>query len=197
MKCLVVVAHPLARSLAREFSSRIVTRLEALGHEVDVEDLYAQKFDPVLSKAERRAYYQEEYDISSVASQAKRLSEAEGLIMVFPTWWFGFPAILKGWLDRVWSPNVAYKHGSDFGPIKANLNNLKKVLVVTSLGTPWWVDWFIMRRPVRRIVRFSLQATCAKNATLQFLSIYDSENIDEKKFKKFTNRISEALSRWG
>ncbi len=131
MKCLVVVAHPLANSLCKEFSSRIVTRLQSMGHEVKTEDLYGQKFDPVLSRVERKSYYKDEYDIPSLNSYTNRLSDAEGLVLVFPTWWFGFPAILKGWIDRVWSPNIAYRHGHDFGPIEANLHGLKKVLVVT------------------------------------------------------------------
>ncbi len=196
MKCLIIVAHPLAKSLSKEFSSRISSRLVGLGHQVEIEDLYVQKFDPVLCKKERRNYYEDVYDVGELAPYAKRLSEAEGLILVFPTWWFGFPAILKGWIDRVWVPGVAYKHGHDFGPIKPNLDKLKKVLVVTSLGTPWWVDWLIMRRPIKKLIKYSLLSTCAKNAKLEFLTIYNSENIDEKKLKQFTYKIDTILDTW-
>ena len=77
-------------------------------------------------------------------------------MLLFPTWWFGFPAMLKGWFDRVWGPGIAYDHASDLGPIKPRLNNLKKVLVVTTLGSPWWVDRLVMWQPVKRVMKMAL-----------------------------------------
>lgn len=104
---------------------------------------------------ERESYYSNSYNQSEVSEQIKRLKEAEALIILFPTWWFGFPAMLKGWFDRVWSPSVAYNHASDLGAIKPLLDNLENVLVVTTLGSPWWVDRLIMRQPVKKVIKTS------------------------------------------
>ena len=81
----------------------------AAGHEVDDCDLYAENFQPVLTAGERRAYHSPTPDTASVVREIERLRRAEGLVFVFPTWWFGMPAILKGYIDRVWIPGVAFE----------------------------------------------------------------------------------------
>lgn len=141
MKCLIIMAHPLKNSLCKQLGHHVETILTRHGHKTAVEDLYADNFNPVLSVAERESYYAEQYDISGVSEQAERLVASEALVLVFPTWWFGFPAMLKGWFDRVWSPGIAYDHANDFGPIIPRLDKLKYVLLITTLGAPWWVDF--------------------------------------------------------
>jgi NAD(P)H dehydrogenase (quinone) len=167
-----------------------------MGHEVILDDLYTEQFDPVLTAQERASYYAENYDLSNITEQVKRLQLAEALVLLFPTWWFGFPAILKGWFDRVWGPGIAYDHASDFGPIKPRLVNLKKVLVITTLGSPWWVDRLVMWQPVKRIIKIALLGACVKKSKLQFLSLYNSEKLDEQRIKVFMNRIDKALKSW-
>jgi len=170
--------------------------LVEMGHDVSIEDLYAENFEPALSIKERESYYIGNYDSSNVIIQVNRLQKSEALILVFPTWWFGFPAMLKGWFDRVWGPGIAYDHASDYGPITPRLENLRKVLVVTTLGSPWWVDRLIMRQPVKRIMKMALLGTCAKKSKLQFLSLYNSEKLNEKKIEVFKKRIDKLLSTW-
>lgn len=190
MKILVVTAHPLQDSLCGLFADIVEKWLKNAGHSVDVLDLCANKFDPVLSANERSSYYAEDYDVSGVAPEVKRLIACDALVLVFPTWWFGFPAILKGWFDRVWGPTVAYDHANDYGPIRPKLHNLKKTLVVTTLGAPWWVDYFILWRPVKRIVRFALLGACTKGCQLKFLSFYKCEAVDPGRVKAIAqNRI--------
>ena len=153
MKCLVVVAHPLPDSLCRSLARFATERLEAAGHQVTIEDLYDAGFDAALTEAERASYYATAFDASAVAGEAARLTEAEALVLVFPTWWYGFPAILKGWFDRVWSPGTAFDHAVNFGPIKPRLK-LARVLAITTLGSPWWIDTLVLWQPVRRILRY-------------------------------------------
>ena len=196
MNCLIVTTHPLDESLCKLLSKHIENKLVKTGHDVSVEDLYADKFEPVLTAKERESYYKESYDSSNVTLQVVRLQKAEALILIFPTWWFGFPAMLKGWFDRVWAPGIAYDHASDYGPITPRLENLKKVLVVTTLGSSWWVDRLIMRQPVKRIIKMALLGTCTKKGKLQFLSLYNSEKLNEKKIEVFKERIDKSLSSW-
>ncbi len=196
MKCLIVSAHPLADSLCNNLAKRVVNHLRESGHEVILEDLYANKFSPTLTSAERQTYYLDSYDSSAIAEQVDRLEQAEALVLLFPTWWFGFPAILKGWFDRVWAPGIAFDNTENFGPIKPRLKNLQKTLVVTTLGSPWWVDRFIMRQPVKRIVKVALLSTCASNCKLQFLSLYTSENLTTKRIQNFEQKIESELRKW-
>ncbi|MES9854144.1 MAG: NAD(P)H-dependent oxidoreductase [Candidatus Thiodiazotropha sp. L084R] len=134
MKCLIVKAHPLNASLCNHLYEYVVDRLKDDGHEILIEDLYTEDFKSALTAVERESYYEGSYDSSAIQEQVNKLLNAEALILLFPTWWFGFPAILKGWFDRVWGPGIAYEHANDFGPIEPRLENLKKVLVVTTLA---------------------------------------------------------------
>lgn len=196
MNCLIVSAHPLENSLCQAFTDLIQSRLAESGHKVVLENLYKQNFDPVLSAEERNSYYADAYDFSQVNQQVERLGEAEAVVLVFPTWWFGFPAILKGWFDRVWAPGVAYDHATDFGPIRPRLDNLKKIFVVTTLGAPWWVDFFVLRKPVKKILRFALMGACAKNSKLTYLSFYKCEKINRQRLASFNSRIKQVLQSW-
>jgi NAD(P)H dehydrogenase (quinone) len=196
MNCLVVVAHPLQESLCRTVADRAVRTLRAMGHEVEVEDLYAQGFAPALTAAEREWYYGPAYDGALVRAETERLAAAEGLVLCFPTWWFGFPAMLKGWFDRVWVPGVAYDHADDRGPIRPRLNGLRRVLAVTSLGAPWWVDLLVMRRPVKRVLRTAILGACAPGAKLEMLSLYRAERLAAERVDAFEKKVERALAAW-
>lgn len=196
MNILVIAAHPLKNSLCSTLADHIIGRLRGFGHDVVIEDLYGNNFDPVLSVEERGMYYTHSYDSSKIIGEVSRLKKADALVMVFPTWWFGFPAILKGWFDRVWAPSVAYDHANDYGPIKPRLDNLKKTFVVTTLGAPWWVDYFILWKPVKRVIRFALLGACARGSRLKYISFYKCETINEKRIASFSSKIDSELIKW-
>jgi NAD(P)H dehydrogenase (quinone) len=196
MKCLVVVAHPLRDSLCHTLAAKAADTLRTAGHVVVIEDLYASGFGAALTGAERASYYGSPYDAAAVQPEVARLLAAEALVLCFPTWWFGFPAILKGWFDRVWGPGIAYDHAGDLGLIKARLPGLRKVLAVTSLGSPWWVDRFVLRRPVRRVLKSAILGTCAPACEFDMLSIYKAERLDAEQVRRFAARVAKALARW-
>ncbi len=194
-KALIVLAHPAETSLSRLFACDARLALEARGADVTLLDLYASGFAPSLTRQERTAYYGNPPDTSKVEEGARLLSQATTLILVFPTWWFGMPAILKGWLDRVFAPGVAFDHADEFGPIKPRLTNLRRVIVVTTLGSPAWIDWLVMRRPVRRILKTAVFGLCAPQAKFVMLSLYRSEKAVPERIKAFSGRIVAALPR--
>jgi NAD(P)H dehydrogenase (quinone) len=175
---------------------RVVELLQAAQHEVTLEDLYGQRFDAAMTRAERASYYEKPYFTQSVASQIDRLLSAEAMVLVFPTWWFGFPAILKGWFDRVWGPGVAYDHSTGFGPIKPRLRNLREILAVTSLGAPWWVDWFVMRQPVKRVLKAAIVGTCTPKCRFRMVSMYKSESVTSAQVEQFWSRVKQVLLKW-
>ncbi len=196
MKCLVVKAHPLSDSLCSSLAERVVRVLEGAGHAVEVEDLYGEGFDASLTETERRSYYAGPYSVQQASTQIERLLVAEAIVLVFPTWWFGFPAILKGWFDRVWAPGVAYDHADEYGRIKPRLSHLRHMLAVTSLGSPWWVDRLVLRQPVKRTLKTAIVGTCAPQCRLEMLSLYKSEELTSAQVEQHWGRVERALQRW-
>lgn len=189
MKCLVVVTHPLKDSLCHYLANKTIDHLASKGYEITLKDLYLEAFDPALSQSERQSYYQEFFDSSRLEADIAQLKETESLVLVFPTWWFGFPAMLKGWFDRVWAPTHAYNHASDLGAITPCLDNLKEVKVVTTLGSPWWVDFFILWKPIYRTLRIALLGACTKRCRFQMLSLYQCENASQSRIDRFVDKI--------
>lgn len=196
MKCLVVIAHPNTDSLCHTLAQSAISALTASGHAVTIEDLYSSGFSPALTIDERRSYYSPPFESAAVQEQIERLLSAEALVLVFPTWWFGFPAILKGWFDRAWAPGIAYDHATDFGPIKPRLHCLRRTLAVTSLGSPWWVDRLVLRQPVKRVLKTALLVTCAPRCRFEMLSLYKAESLTQSQVQSFCSRIERALSKW-
>ncbi|WP_027229471.1 NAD(P)H-dependent oxidoreductase [Phyllobacterium sp. UNC302MFCol5.2] len=192
---VVVFAHPLKDSLCAHLASLITARLDEAGHSITFADLYERGFDPRLTANERKAYYADAYDRSAVALHAEDLVRADILILVFPTWWFGLPAILKGWIDRLFVPGVAYDHAPDFGRMIPRLTRLKSCLAVTTLGSPWWIDWFVMFRPVRRILSRAIIGTCAPQARFSMLSLYNTEQLSAERLAAFERRLGRKLER--
>ncbi|MFV0408531.1 MAG: NAD(P)H-dependent oxidoreductase [Paracoccus sp. (in: a-proteobacteria)] len=152
MRALLVTAHPLADSLNRHLADQAEAAARAAGHQTQRLDLYGADFDPRLSAEERISYYGAASwsPDQAMERQIEQLIQAELLIVVFPTWWFGFPAILKGWLDRLWRPGIAFDHAADLGRITPRLTGLRHVVAITSLGSPRWIDRLILRQSLRR-----------------------------------------------
>jgi NAD(P)H dehydrogenase (quinone) len=194
MNCLVVSAHPLEDSLCGLLTKEITALLERRNHKVSLKDLYRDRFNPVLTAEERRTYYDEKFDATSVEEEIRQLRQTQCLVLVFPTWWFGFPAILKGWFDRVWAPGYAYSHARDLGRITPRLDNLKQVVAITTLGSPWWVDVFVLRRPVRRILRRALLGACTRQCSFRMVSVYKCEQLTGKQVRKIIQRVNKTFS---
>ncbi|MDR7222118.1 NAD(P)H-dependent oxidoreductase [Aminobacter aminovorans] len=193
MNCLVVLSHPLPESLNRHFADTAIAELSRAGHKVELLDLYRIDFDPRLTPAERGSYYGERFDAAALEAHAQALREAEVLVLVFPTWWFGLPAMLKGWVDRVFAPGIAFDHANDFGPITPLLGKLRHVVAITTLGSPWWIDRLIMHRPVRRILKWGVFKACAPKARFAMLSFYAAEKPQPKRVMRFADEIRRRL----
>ena len=190
-RALIIVAHPLAGSLCQRLAGHAAAQARTAGWQVTVRDLYARGFDPRLSAGERASYYKGFQ--GEAATEMAELSETHVLILVFPTWWFGFPAVLKGWFDRVWAPDLAYDHSPGFGPMIPRLTGLREVLVLTTMGAPAWVDWLAMRRPLRRVLRWGIVRPCAPQARVAWRSLYRAEAVDAARLARFEARVSRDL----
>ena len=192
MRALVVLAHPLSDSLCAHLAHEAIDALRARGATVDVLDLYAEQFQPALTASERRLHYATPEPGADIVALQQRLAAAEVLVLVFPTWWFSMPAILKGWFDRVWAPKFAFEHAT---PIKPLLTGLKSCLVVTTLGSPWWIDRLVMRQPVKRVLKTGLVFACAPHARFNMLSFHAAETADAGQVEGFLGRMRKAIGR--
>ena len=134
MKILVVLGHPQPDSFNHALAERVVSTLAACGHELTFHDLYAEGFDPVLPPAEIATDAAIEPEI---ARHCEELVAAEGIVVVHPDWWGQPPAILKGWIDRVFRPEIAYRFlGGDSGEgIPEGLLEAKTAVVLNTSNT--------------------------------------------------------------
>lgn len=195
MRCLVVHVHPLPQSLTRHFCDAARNALSERGHTVTFLDLYQLGFDPRLRQDERETHHAPKPNLSHVEREVAQLRDAEMIVLVFPTWWFGLPAMLKGWIDRVFAPTVAFEQGPDFGPIRPLLENLRHVVAITTLGSPWWADWLILRRPVRRQLKWGVVKACAPAARFEMLSFYSADKPEPARVDAFARKIAARLGR--
>lgn len=113
MKHLIIYAHPVQDSFNHQIYQSVQQTLERSGHTVAVRDLYALNFDPILSEQEMADCYAGEAPREDVLKEQQYIKDADSLIFIYPIWWAGMPAILKGYIDRVFSYGFAYAYNED------------------------------------------------------------------------------------
>jgi NAD(P)H dehydrogenase (quinone) len=148
MKVVIVYAHPESTSFTAALKDAAVRALSAAGHQVEVSDLYAEGFNPVAGRHDftgaadpARFHYQSEQLNASrtcgfaadLVREQDRLISANLLVFVFPLWWGGLPAIVKGWFDRVCAYGVAYADGKRFD--RGYFVGRRAILGLTTGGT--------------------------------------------------------------
>lgn len=134
MTILIILAHPSKKSFNKAIAQRAKKTLQELGHKVIFHDLYKEEFDPVLPEHE---ISKEGKCNSVINSHCSELLSAEGIIIVHPNWWGMPPAILKGWIDRVLRPGVAYEfaEGDSGEGVPVGLLNIQTALVFNTSDT--------------------------------------------------------------
>ena len=115
MKILLVLCHPRRDSLSGNVADAFAKGASDAGHKVDFLDLYREKFNPVLEVPDEPNDGKVESYSKEVQEGFTRLNNNEAVVMVFPLWWWSMPAMLKGWIDRVWN------YGLTYGPSKHNI----------------------------------------------------------------------------
>jgi putative NADPH-quinone reductase len=190
-RALVVFAHPCEESFSAALQTVVVARLKARGWEVDLCDLYAEGFDPVLSAAERRGYQDTASNTAPVQGHVDRLRAAEVLVFVFPVWNFGFPAILKGYFDRVFLPGVSFR--LENGLVAANLTHIRKLAAVTSYGaTP--LRAVLAGNPPRKMFTRVIRFICRPDR-LRYLALYDMNRATDAQRAAFLARVAGEMDR--
>lgn len=190
-RALVLFAHPCGESLGAALHGRVVDTLKGRGWEVDDCDLYAEGFQPVLTEAERRGYHDEPGNIAPVADYVARLRAAEALVMVFPVWNFGFPAILKGFLDRVFLPGVSFR--LENGKVKPNLTHVRKLAAVTTYGGTR-LRAIMAGDPPRKCVTRAVWYVC-RPERMRYLALYDMNRADQARRAAYLAHVGREMER--
>lgn len=192
---LLVYCHPQADSFTAAIRTVAEKALTRAGHEVRVLDLYAMGFDPVLGPGERAGYHTPVLNEEPVAEHLAALRWCEGLLFVYPTWWYGLPAMLKGWLDRVWVPHATFTMPSGKQPISRVLSNIRFLGAVSTLGSPWWWWRFVVSEPGRRMVLRGLRPLVALRAKTLWLALHEIDTSTQAQRERFLERVDARLSR--
>lgn len=193
MRVLVIFAHPVAESFGGALHRTVVEALTAAGHEVDDCDLYAEDFQPVLTRQERLDYHNLAVNRLPVESYVQRLERAEALVLVHPVWNYGFPAILKGYFDRVFLPGVSFR--LENGAVSPNLQHITKLAAIVTYGGTRWRT-FLMGNPPRRLFMRMLRALVKPFAPVKFLALYDMNNVDEGQRLRFIETVRSQMLRF-
>jgi putative NADPH-quinone reductase len=158
MQVLVVLAHPNEDSLNHTVAERACAALRSSGHEVHLLDLYALGFRAAMSPDERAKYHSDAPILDQmVAEHAALLGQAEALVFVYPTWWSSVPAILKGWIERVFVPGVGFRFNAA-GKVRPGIPHVRHVIGISTYGSPWSYVKLVNdngRRTILRTVRLN------------------------------------------
>ena len=194
MKVLYLYCHPLPESFHAGIRAQALAGLAQAGHTVDLLDLYAEGFDPVLTEDGRRHYHNTQRNQNGLEPLIARLQQAEALVVQFPTWCFGPPAMLKGFFDRVFMPGVAFDL-ADPAHVRPMLGNIRKIAGIVTYGRPRWAAWY-MGDPPRKIVTRYIRWFAAPGARAQYHALYHLNVATSAQRQAFMHRVNAAMVRF-
>ncbi len=192
MRVLLIHSHPVEESFGAALYRQARESLLKAGHEVDDCNLYAEGFDPVMSRHDRMTYHDYPNNLSLVKPYVDRLQAAEGLVIVTPVWNFGWPAMLKGYFDRVWLPGITFELKD--GRLTRKLH-IDKVAVVTTYGATRWRA-FLAGDPPRKLSKRVLRVQTNPARPVKFLAHYDMNNCTPQTRAAFLDKVKREMERF-
>lgn len=194
MRALLVLAHPCDDSYCRALADAAERGLRAGAHDVDRIDLYTEGFRAAMTREERAAYESDEPILDEqVADHARRLLAAQFVVFVYPTWWGGLPAILKGWLERVMVPGVGFRFDVRTGKVKPGLEQVRRIVGISTYGAPrWYVK--VVNDNGRRILTRALRMSCGWRARPRWFALYAIDQTDDQGRRTFVERVERELA---
>jgi len=189
---LIVYCHPCPDSFTAAVRDTVVSALGEAGHAHAEIDLYRERFDPVMGPEERRSYHDETVNLVPFEAHAAHLRWAQMVIFVYPTWWYGLPAMLKGWLERVMVPGFAFKMPTRFRGSRPNLTNIRRLMVLTTCGASPFVSW-LMGQPGRRTLLRGFRSICNLRCRTRFVALYKMDTVSAKARSRHLERVRRAV----
>ena len=195
MRALVLYCHPSPESFTSAVRDVVLARLSELGAETRMHDLYGEGFDPVLSRLALSEYADETRNKIGVQAASRDLLWCDTLIFIYPTWWYGLPAMLKGWLDRVMLPGVAFHlPQAPSSLLRPGLQNVCRIGVFTTCGSPWWVMWLV-GQPGRRTLLRGVGILCARRKRTLYAALYGTDSAGVAKLDRHLRCVRRSVDK--
>lgn len=191
MKVLLLYCHPVETSFNAAVHDAALRGLRRAGHSVDDCDLYAEGFQPIVTRSERIAYHDIPENTAPVAEYVARLRAADGLVIVSPVWNFGFPAMLKGYFDRVFLPGVSFDMVD--GKVATCLHNIGKLTACMTYGGNR-LRATLAGDPPRKMVTRVLRVTIRPGAAVEHLAYYDMNRATPTQLQAHLARVERRMA---
>jgi putative NADPH-quinone reductase len=195
MRALVIYCHPRPDSFTAAIRDVVLEKLRHAGAETRMHDLYGAGFAPVLTTEEWRGYLTCPDNQRPVAQACRDVSWCDTLIFVYPTWWYGLPAMLKGWLDRVLLPDVAFlMPDATSKTIRPGLQHIKRLGVFTTCGASWWLTQ-VVGAPGKRTLLRGVGFLCAPRKRVAFAAHYLMDSSTPASRAAHLDRVAAKMDR--
>jgi NAD(P)H dehydrogenase (quinone) len=195
MRALVVFCHPCTESFNAAVRDLVLAKLSAAGAEVRLHDLYARDFRPTLTWDEWKGYLNCPSNQAGVEQDVADVRWCDTLIFVYPTWWYGLPAMLKGWLDRVLLPDVAFlMPDAQNRTIRPALRHVERLGVFTTCGASWLVTQ-IVGAPGKRTLTRGVGLLCKPGKRTAFAAHYLMDSSTPESRARHLSRVARQMDR--
>jgi NAD(P)H dehydrogenase (quinone) len=194
MNALVVYCHPVEGSFCSAMRDAAVRGLTASGHTVNVIDLAARQFNPVMSIAEWKIYSEGNGEVPvGLERDVELIKTAEIIVFVYPTWWGGLPAQLKGWLERVMLPGTAFVF-NDKNKVRPGLGNIKRIHIASTFGSPWLYVRLVNDNG-RRILARAFRLNTSLRTKVSSSSLYAMDTATDSSRKSFLVSLEKKMGK--
>lgn len=196
MRALVVYCHPNPNSFTAAVRDRVMACLSDVGAQTRLLDLYAKGFNPIMGRDELAQHFDTDVNQSGLETHVADLQWCDTLIFVYPTWWYGLPAMLKGFLDRAFLPGVAFlmPDGTN-DDIRPGLQHITRLGVFTTCGASWWLTRFI-GAPGKRTLLRGVGLLCAPRCRKAFQAHYLMDSSTDDSRAKHLGRVEAKMRKF-
>ena len=195
MRALVVFCHPCTESFNAAVRDLVLAKLHAAGAEVRLHDLYRRDFRPHLTWGEWKGYLACPSNQAGVEAEVADIRWCDTLIFIYPTWWYGLPAMLKGWLDRVLLPDVAFLMPDESNArIRPALRNVRRLGVFTTCGASWLMTQ-IVGAPGKRTLTRGVGFLCKPGKRTAFAAHYRMDSSTPDSRARHLRRVSRQMDK--
>jgi putative NADPH-quinone reductase len=195
MRVVIVFNHPYEGSFGNAILNAVTKGLKGANHEVDLMHLDNDGFNPVMSKADLKAFVEHKPVDPQVIDYNERLEKADHLIFIFPIWWDLMPAMTKGFVDRVLTPGVVYDHHPRGFGLVPLLKKLKGVTVITTMNKPKIMYSLLIGNLIKKAMIKSVFKTMGyKN--LKWISYNMVKSVSQEKRVKWLGDIENRFSKF-
>lgn len=157
MNILTVFSHPMRNSFTGQVLDNFVKGLEESGHKVEIADLYTESFQPLMQEEDFAQFYDQAMP-DDVLREQERFERCDAFALVFPIWWWSFPAMLKGWIERVFTAGWAFKLTDD--PAGSMLGSRRALVLCCSGGSEEMFEKYDTREVLMKTVESDIMEYC-------------------------------------